>query len=44
MNNAVFGTNRNYLLSEPNYPTKKIFMVNILAIQMRKTEILMNKP
>ena len=37
-------TKRNYLLSEPNYPTKKIFTENILAIQMRKTEILMNKP
>ena len=35
---------RNYLVSEPNYHTKKFFTQNLLAIQMRKTQMLMNKP
>ena len=35
---------RNYLVSEPNYRTTKFFTQNLLAIQMRKTQILMNKP
>ena len=35
---------RNYLVSEPNYHTTKFFTENLLTIQMRKTEILMNKP
>ena len=35
---------RNYLISEPNYHTAKFFMENVLAIKMRKTQILMNKP
>ena len=35
---------RNYLVSEPNYHTLKFFTKNLLAIEMRKTEILMNKP
>ena len=30
---------RNYLVSEPNYHSKE----NLLAIEMRKTQILMNK-
>ena len=34
----------NYLVSEPNYHTTKFFTENILAIKMKKTEILMNKP
>ena len=34
---------RNYLLSEPNYHTTKFFAENLLAIEVRKTEILMNK-
>ena len=34
---------RTYLASEPNYHTTKIFMENVLAIKMEKTEILMNK-
>ena len=33
---------RNYLLSEPNNHTTKFFMENLLAIEMRKTQILMN--
>ena len=35
---------RNYLVSEPNYHSKKFFTENLLAIEMRKTQILMNKP
>ena len=35
---------RNYLVSEPNYHTTKLFKENLLAIKMKKTEILMNKP
>ena len=35
---------RNKLVSEQNYRTKKFFTENILAIEMRITEILMNKP
>ena len=35
---------RNYLVSEPNYHTTKFFTENLLAIEMRKTQILMNKP
>ena len=35
---------RNYLVSEPNYHTIKFFADNLLAIKMRKTQILMIKP
>ena len=35
---------RNYLVLEPNYYTTKSFTENLLAIEMKKTEILMNKP
>ena len=35
---------RNYLVSDSNYHTTKIFTENLLAIEMRKTQILMNKP
>ena len=34
---------RNYLVSKPNYHTTKFFTENLLAIEMKKTEILMNK-
>ena len=34
---------RNYLVSEPHYYTTKFFTENILAIVIRKTQILMNK-
>ena len=34
----------NYLLSEPNYHITKFFAENLLAIEMKKTEILFNKP
>ena len=35
---------RNYLVSQPNYHTKKFLTKNLLAIEMRKTQILMNIP
>ena len=35
---------RNYLLSEPSYHTTKFFTENLLAIEMRKTKILLIKP
>ena len=35
---------RNYLVSEPHYHTTKFFTEHLLAIKMKKTEILMNKP
>ena len=35
---------RDYLVSEPNYHTTKLFTENLLAIGLKKTEILMNKP
>ena len=33
----------NYLVSEPNYHTKKFFTENLLAIEIKETGILMNK-
>ena len=35
---------RNYLESEQNYHTIKFFTENLLTIEMRKTQIVMNKP
>ena len=35
---------RNYLVSEPNSYTTKFFTENLLAIEMKKTRITMNKP
>ena len=34
---------RNYLVSEPNYHTTNFFIENLLAIEMRKTQIVMNQ-
>ena len=34
---------RNYLVWEPNYHTTKFFTETLLAIEIRKTQILMNK-
>ena len=34
---------KNYLVSEPNYHTIKLFTENLLAIEMKKIKILMNK-
>ena len=35
---------RNYLVPELNYQTIKFFTEKLLAMGMRKTQILMNKP
>ena len=35
---------RNYLVSESNYHTTKFFTENLLAIEMKKIPVLMNKP
>ena len=35
---------RNYLVSKPNYHTTNFFTENILTTEMRKTQILINKP
>ena len=35
---------KNYLVSEPNYHTAKFFIKNLLAVEMKKTQIIMNKP
>ena len=34
---------RNYLVSEPNYHTTKFFSEDLLATEMRKTQLLMNE-
>ena len=34
----------NYLVPEPNYQTTIFFSENLLAAEMTKTQILMNKP
>ena len=34
---------RNYLVSEPNYHTTKIFKESLFTIELRKTQILLNK-
>ena len=36
-------TRRNYLVSEPNYYSTKFFTGHLLAIEMKKTQITMNK-
>ena len=35
---------RNLLVSEPNYHTTKWFSEDLLAIEMKKTKVKMNKP
>ena len=35
---------RNYLVSEPNYGTAKFFTEYLLAIEMKKTQILLSRP
>ena len=35
---------RNYLVSDANYHTTKFFTELLLAIEMKKAQILMNKP
>ena len=40
---VITETRRNSLVSEPNYHTTKFFTENLLAIELRKTQILRNK-
>ena len=35
---------RNYLVSEPNYHTTRLFSENLLAIEMKQIKVRMNKP
>ena len=35
---------RNQLASKPNYHTPKYFSVNLMAIEMKKAKLKMNKP
>ena len=35
---------RNYSMSEPNYHTTKFFAENVLEIETKRAQILMNKP
>ena len=35
---------RNQLASKPNYNTPKYFSVNLMAIEMKKAKVKMNKP
>ena len=35
---------KNYLVSEPNFHPTKVFTEELLAIEINKTEILLNKP
>ena len=44
-NNKLVTTERrrNYLVSEPNFHTTKFFTENLLAIEMGKTQVIMNK-
>ena len=38
------GRKRNYLVSEPSFNIGKFFTEDLLEIEIKKTEILMNKP
>ena len=35
---------KNCLVSEPNYHTRKVFSENVLAIEIKRTQILINEP
>ena len=41
---VIIERRRNYLVSKPNYHATKFFTEKLLTIEMRKTQILMNKP
>ena len=45
-NNKLVTTERkiNYSISEANYQTTKFHTENLLAIEMRKSQILLNEP
>ena len=38
------GKRRNQLASEPNYHTSEYFSENLMAIEIKKTKVKMNKP
>ena len=44
INLATTERRRNYLVSEPNYHTTKFLEENLLATEMIKTQVVMNKP
>ena len=35
---------KKYLVTDPNYPTTKFYTENLLAIEMKKKEIILSKP
>ena len=41
---ATTDKNRNQLASEPNYHTMRYFSENLSAIEMKKTNVKLNKP
>ena len=41
---VITGKTKHYLVSEPNSHTTKFFTENLLAIVIRKNQMLMNKP
>ena len=41
---ATTENRKNYLVSEPSYHTTKFFTENVLAIKMRKIQVIINKP
>ena len=41
---VITGKTKNYLVSEPNSHATNFFTENLLAIVIRKTQMLMNKP
>ena len=41
---ATTDEKRNKLVSDPNYHTAKRFSENLLALEMKKTKVMMNKP
>ena len=44
INLVTINRRRNYLVSEPNYHKTKWFSENLLAIEMKKIKVKMNKP
>ena len=41
---VTFEGRRNYLAPEPNHHTTNVFLDNLLAIEMQKTQIFINEP
>ena len=44
MENVKTEQKKSYSVSEPNYHSKNFFAENMSTIEMRKTQIFMNKP